>query len=364
MPQLIDEVTNYYSAKLEIEFVSSQVMIGPGSKALIYALQAVLDADVFLPTPSWVSYAPQAAMLGNRCSYIPSNVENNYQLDIQQLDKLVQASTNPSKLLILNNPNNPSGGVIDDALLQEIAAYCRTNNILVLSDEIYFQLCFEPEGHTSIAKYYPEGSFVFGGLSKHLSLGGWRIGVALVPSGEFGQKVMNNLLIFASETWSSVSAPIQYAAIKAYSLDPQIEKYVSDCRDIHAIRSRHMRQRLNALDILCSDVQGAFYIAANFDSFRPGLAALGVHTSEQLSRHLLDQWRIASLPGSDFGIPPDVMTLRLSTSYLDMEGQADPGRIFDLHASGITAGQLMSDDNHPVTAAAMRAFESFVASVR
>lgn len=363
LPPLIDAVSDYYSSKLDIDFAPSQVIVGPGSKVLIYALQAVLGADLFLPTPSWVSYAPQASMLGNRCRYIPARVENNYQLDLQELDKLVQESTNPSKLLILNSPNNPSGGAISDALLEQIADYCRANNILVLSDEIYFQLCFDPGTHTSIASYYPEGSFVFGGLSKHLSLGGWRIGVALVPPGDFGRKVMQNLLIFASETWSSVSAPIQYAAIEAYRLHPDIEDYVSDCCAIHAIRSRYIHSQLSALGIHCSAAEGAFYIAANFDSFKQGLLNSGVTTSTDLCHHLLEKWQIASLPGSDFGVPPQILTIRLSTSYLDMEGDDDPDRIYHLYKSGHTGEQLMKQEHHPVTASAMRAFAAFLNSL-
>ncbi|MFT5136067.1 MAG: aspartate aminotransferase [Arenicella sp.] len=363
LPELTEAVAHYYSTKLDQQFEASQVMIGPGSKALIYALQMALDADVFLPTPSWVSYGPQAILLGRNHFYIPSKLENDYCLEIAELDKLVQASTRPCKLLIINSPNNPSGQMLSDAFLQELAVYCRRNNVLVLSDEIYFQVCFGGREHVSISKYYPEGTFVLGGLSKHLSIGGWRLGVALLPDTEFGRALMDRMTMIASEVWSGVSAPIQYAAVLAYSLDSVIEKYISDCSAIHGIRSRYCQVTLSNLGVSCSRVEGAFYITANFDSFASGLASIGVRTSADLAAHLLNEYRIASLPGSDFGIPEELLTLRLSTSYLDMQNSEDAQRIFDLYTPGVDPTEFMSVENHPVTHAALTAFSKFLKSL-
>lgn len=360
LPQLLKSVADYYSDKLAVPFSASQVIIGPGSKALIYGLQMVLDADVFLPTPSWVSYAPQATLLGNRFRYIPSKVKDNYQLDITELDTLVQASSNPCKLLVINSPNNPSGEVMTEEALQNLADYCRVNGIWVLSDEIYFQVCHGSVPHCSIARFYPEGTFVLGGLSKHLSIGGWRVGVALMPDTEEGRLLNNKMSVFASETWSGVSAPIQYAAITAYKQDPDIEQYIGDCCVIHGIRTRHIRAYLKRLGIRCTSCNGGFYIAANFDNYRTVLNKLGILTSGDLAKHLLSHYRIATLPGSDFGVPEETLTLRLSTSYLDMETEIDSQRILSLYKSGISESTLMSNAHHPNTSAAMKAFSDFV----
>lgn len=364
LPQLLDAVADYYSSKLDKPFSSSQVLIGPGSKALIYGLQMVMDADVFLTTPAWVSYGPQAQLLGNKFQYIPSNVEDNYRLDIQALDALVKASSNPCKMLIINSPNNPTGEVMSDGFLQELAAYCRANDIWVLSDEIYFQVCHGDIEHVSISKYYPEGTFVLGGLSKHFSIGGWRVGVALLPDTELGKQLMQKMVLFASETWSGVSAPIQYAAIDAYLQHDDVEQYVADCRDIHGIRTRYIRSALMAMGITCTSAKGGFYIAANFDAYSNSLTALGIHNAADLSKHLLQEYRIATLPGSDFGIPATTYTLRLSTSYLDMETETDPQRIFDLYKASSDTSNLMSADNHPTTHAALTAFASFMQALR
>ena len=364
LPELCSAVAGYYSSKLGNSFAASQVVVGPGSKSLIYGLQMVLDADLFLPTPSWVSYAPQATLLGKRHHYIPAKPENDYRLEISELDKLVKASDAVNKLLVINSPNNPTGQMLSADFLQELADYCRANEVLVLSDEIYFQVSHGPVKHISISSYYPEGTFVLGGLSKHLSIGGWRLGVALLPDTDFGKQLTRNMVVFCSETWSGVSAPIQYAAIHAYSLQPGIEQYIADCTTIHAIRTNYCRQALVSLGINCSRSEGAFYIAANFDTFRASLQGLGITTSAQLAEHLLNQYHIAGLPGSDFGLAAETLTLRLSTSYLDMETSEDSQRIFDLYKTGVSDEKFMAAQNHPVTDAAMAAFSSFVQSLQ
>ena len=364
LPELTDAVAGYYSHKLGTPFLSSQVLIGPGSKALIYGLQMVMDADLFLPTPSWVSYGPQAQLLGNKFNYIPSKVDDNYALDIAELDVLVKASDNPCKMLIINSPNNPSGEVMSDRFLQELATYCRENDIWVLSDEIYFQVCHGDIEHVSISKYYPEGTFVLGGLSKHFSIGGWRVGIALLPDTDLGKQLMRQMVVFASETWSGVSSPIQYAAIDAYLQHEDVEQYVADCRDIHGIRTRFIREALVEMGITCTRAKGGFYIAVNFDKYSSSLNALGIKSAPDLSKHLLEQYRIATLPGSDFGIPADTFSLRLSTSYLDMENENDPQRIYQAYKADSGAASLMSAQSHPMTHAALAAFKEFMATLK
>jgi aspartate/methionine/tyrosine aminotransferase len=363
LPQLTAQVASYYSQKLGLDFAEEQVIVGPGSKSLIYGLQMILDADVFLPTPSWVSYGPQAILLGNSFSYVPSSPNDNYRFNIEEFDRLVKASENPCKLLIINSPNNPSGEVWPAELLREIADYCRSNGIWVLSDEIYFEVCHDGNQHVSISKFYPEGTIVMGGLSKHLSIGGWRLGVALMPDSEQGQELMRKMVLFASESWSGVAAPIQYAAVEAYACHDDLESYVADCTAIHGIRTRHIKSALTDLGIVCSGGEGAFYLTANFDRYAAQLKAIGIQTSDQLAAHLLDRYRIATLPGGDFGMPKEQQSLRLSTSYLDMETEFDAQRIFDLYLNEEENKRLMSASNHPNTHDAIIAFKDFMASL-
>ena len=359
MPELCKSVANYYSEKLALDILPKQVIIGQGSKPLIYALQQALDADLFLPTPSWVSYAPQAELLNNKFFYIPSKVEDNYQFDFKAFDKLVKQSSNPNKLLIINSPNNPTGQMFTADFLQELADYCRKENILVLSDEIYFLVCHSEQKHISIAEFYPEGTFILGGLSKHLSIGGWRIGVAVLPNTASGERLMSAMEVIASEIWSSVAAPIQYAAVKAYSNDEDLESYIKICTAIHGVRTRHIYKKLTEVGIVCSKPEGTFYITANFDPWSEQLNKLGVSTSAELAKHLLDKHALATLPADAFGIPTETLSLRLATSYLDLEKDEDSQRLIDLFES-VAEDEFLSVQNHPNIHAAINEFSVFI----
>jgi aspartate aminotransferase len=264
-------------------------------------------------------------------------------------------------ILILNSPNNPSGQCFSADLLRAIADFCRNSNTLVISDELY-GLIPHKEPHRSMAEFYPEGTVVLSGLSKHLSLGGWRLGVALLPPGEEGQRLLQAANKIGSEIWSCAPGPVQYAALVGYSGDPEIEAYIAECAHLHAVRTRHLWNGLNELDIPSAEPQGAFYLFPNFDRWRAPLAALGIHTSADLARHLLDEWQIATLPGSVFGTPPEELSLRLSASYVDMEDEAKAAQILDLHRSGVDDATLLRD-HHPVMNESLAQFRRFLAAL-
>src|SRR5690606_35346133 len=193
------------------------------------------------------------------------------------------------QILLLNSPNNPTGQMLHCGQLEEIARYAREHELILLSDEIYGLTSYEQNTHVSIAREYPEGTVVLGGLSKHLSLGGWRLGVALVPQGEAGKWLIRAMRTIATDTWSSVTAPVQYAAIVAYSGDPDIEAYIEECTTLHAIRTRYLWRHLDEMGITCAPPEGGFYLFPNFDRWRHPLAARGIHTSDDLAAYLLDR---------------------------------------------------------------------------
>jgi aspartate/methionine/tyrosine aminotransferase len=341
-------------------FSESQVIVGPGSKGLIFAVQMAMSAELFLPSPSWVSYAPQAEMLGKRVRYIPSRVEDHYRIDLDAFDRMLGSSESRQNLLVVNSPNNPTGIMLEESFLEELAGFCRARNVIVMSDEIYFRVRGE-RPHRSIASFYPEGTIVLGGLSKHLSIGGWRLGVALLPDSPGGHALMDAVTAIASEIWSAVAAPVQHAAVVAYEGRPEIEAYTTTCSAIHGLRTKHLKNGLEALGVHCTAGDGAFYITANFDRWRETLAAKGVATSDDLAAYLLNEHGIATLPCSVFGLPPDVFSLRLTSSYLDMEKDSDGERILALYETS-PAG-LMDPQNHPNFAACLEEFGAFVSSL-
>ncbi len=363
LPQLRDAVAKFYTKNLKIETTSERVMVASGSKPLIYALQMALEADLILPIPSWVSYAPQAKLLNRRVLHIPATAANGYALTLDVLDRTVRQSNNPSKLLLLNSPSNPGGWMLDGSLIKEICDYCRAHNILIGSDEIYALTAHGVQPHVSPAHYYPEGTIVFGGLSKHLSLGGWRLGVAILPTGELGQQLLQGMKVIAGEIWSSPAAPIQHAAVTAYSDDPDILGYIGECAQIHAHRTRHFWDWLHEFGIPCPQPQGAFYLFPNFDSWKEQLAAHGVHTSDDLARHLLDHYQIATLPGTAFGVPAHELSLRLATSYVDMESAEKAKSLLAAWRNDPDPVRLI-EQHHPMLQATIRRFGEFMNVLR
>ena len=360
--ELRQHVAHFYNRHFGMAAGADQVIVGPGSKALIFAALLALDADVLLPTPSWVSYGPQARLLGRNVLRIPASPADHYALTLDALDQTVAQSAHTQRVLVLNSPSNPTGQMLDPAFLADLVAYCRRHNIAVLSDEIYALTAHGHRPHLSLGKAYPEGAIVFGGLSKHLSLGGWRLGVAVTPPGELVGSIMRALRVVAGEIWSSPSAPVQYAAAVAYKDDPEIAAYIAECARIHAIRTQHVWSWLVEYGIPCAQPDGAFYLFPNFDGWRTALAARGVHTSDDLATYLLEQYQIATLPGTAFGVPAAALSLRLATSYLDMETDDDAAAVLAAYRRDPTPATLMAD-HHPATQEALSRLGEFVRSL-
>ena len=362
IPELRAAVADFYTKQMGVEATPDRVIVAPGSKPLLYAFQMALAGDTILPTPSWVSYAPQARLLNRPVLHIPASPSDEHRLTADALRQTIAKSSHDQHILVLNSPSNPTGQMLGPELLTEIAEVCRATHTLVLSDEIYALTAHGHKPHVSMAHFYPEGTVVLGGLSKHLSLGGWRLGVAIVPTGAAGQQLLQAVNKIGGEIWSCVAAPVQYAALAAYADDPEILDYIAECTRLHAARTQHLWRALSELDVPCARPDGGFYLYPNFDGWREALAGKGVYTSDDLARHLLDKWRIATLPGTAFGAPPDELSLRLSSSYVDMESDAQAAALLARHRSGVDADALVRD-HHPALAGAIANFRSFFVSL-
>lgn len=362
LPALRHAVAGFYRRHLGLPIAADQIMVGPGSKSLIYALQMALDAHLILPTPSWVSYAPQARLLGRPVHTIPATPADGYAWGVAELSTVVDAIGDATKVLLINSPNNPTGQMFSASFLEELADCCRRRGILVLSDEIYALVPHGHQPHVSIAQYYPEGTVVLGGLSKQLSLGGWRLGVAVLPAHEAGVKLMNALRIIASEIWSTPTAPVQYAGVVAYGDDAEIRAYIEACARIHAVRTQHLWSWLMEMGIACAQPAGGFYMFPNFDRWRDGLAARNVHTSEDLAAYLLETYQIATLPGTAFGAPPRDLSLRLATSYVDMETDAQAQALLAAYRANPEPPSLL-EEHHPHLHTTIEQLQGFVSGL-
>lgn len=361
LPELRQAVADFHSRQLQFEVSADQVIVAPGSKALLFAFQMAMAGATVLHTPSWVSYEPQSQLFNRPVLRLPASSQDGHRLDPARLDQLLKDSPHGQHLLILNSPSNPTGQMLEPALLAEIAAICRRENVLVLSDEIYGLTAYGRE-HVSISSFYPEGTVVLGGKSKHLSLGGWRLGIAIVPPGENGRQLHQAVAKIGSELWSTVSAPIQYAAITAYAKDAELAAYIKRCTGLHGARTRYLWRGLCDLDVPCAEPMGGFYLFPNFDHWRKPLAARGVRTSIDLAHYLLEKWQIATLPGSDFGTPADELSLRFSTSFIDLETDEKAATMIE-RADGSVSEERLLREFHPGLNEVLARLQSFLSSM-
>jgi aspartate aminotransferase len=312
-------IADYLTHTRHIETTAANIAVGPGSKPLIYALLHILNGDLLLPEPSWVSYAPHARLAGKQVISAATDERDHHRLTPRALtDALERARSQgaDARILMVNSPSNPTGGMFAREDVEALATWCREHGITLISDEIYAELAHGWREHVSPAVFYPEGCIVTGGLSKAFSAGGWRLGYAALPGGESGARLMNALRALASEIWSSASTPVQHAAAVAYSRQSDLERYVQRAARLHGYVTHQLYETLITGGALCPRPAGGFYLYPDFAPWRSQLAALNIHSSDELARYLLDEWHIATLPGSAFAEPPTALRLRLATSLL------------------------------------------------
>jgi len=315
LPELCDAVAKYYRDEFGYDFEGKNVCIGPGSKELIFEAIFLTEGSLLVPAPSWVSYGPQAALRGKHVIPITTSRDNGYKLTAEELDHACYRMGHKQKLLIMNNPCNPTGSVYRDEEMAELAAICRAYQVIVVSDEIYAKIDFDGNGTASLSKHYPEGTIVTGGLSKAFAAGGYRLGVMLIPDGL--EPVMRALKSVISETFSAVSAPIQYAALAAYGDYPTIRPFVERTCDIHRFATRYLHKRFEGMGLNCPRPDGAFYLFPDFDNFRESFRARGIITGKDICETILEEAHVAILPGSDFYFPATNLGARVASVDYD-----------------------------------------------
>ena len=365
IPELRETIANYYSDKLGLRFDGSQVIVGVGSKSLLYAMIQSIEGDLLLSKPSWVSYSSIATLTGRSVHRFELDAEQDYQINIQTLDSVYQeaidSGRNP-KILILNSPSNPIGNISSEEELKSVAQWAKEKDIYILSDEIYSLVTHDGFTHHTIAEYYPEKTIIFGGLSKHLSLGGWRFGMAILPKGDESISLIQSFQSIAGSIWSCVPGPIQYTAILAYSGNRNIDDYIKTCTKIHGIRTHYVHGKLSSMGLTSPKPRGAFYIYPSFKKWSTKLEKMGITTCEELSTYLLDHYSIATLPGSAFGDDTNNLCLRLSTSFLDMETDNQAQKILDAYSEE-NDPKLFMEKHHPRTSLFLEKMRKFIAEI-
>jgi len=298
-------ISKYESKKKNKNFSSDQIIVGPGSKELMFLLNICFDGDIILPAPSWVSYKPQSIIADNKFHWIETVAENNWYPSAESIEKLVFKDKEKNYLLILNSPNNPSGQVFKN--MKEISKIVKKYKIIVLSDEIYSELTFD-ESYESISNFCPEKVIVSNGLSKWCGAGGWRLGYFIIPNEL--NKLKNSMKVLASETFSAVSSPIQFAAILAFKNDHK--DYILKSKKILQGIAEYVYNNLKSNNVIMNKSMGGFYLMPEFLNKT-------FNTSAEMCTDLLNKKGVAILPGSDFGFSVEKMVSRLS--YTDFDGK-------------------------------------------
>ena len=303
--ELREVIAKYESKKKNNNFTPNQIIVGPGSKELMFLLHISFDGEIILPTPSWVSYQPQSIIADNKFHWIKTTSENNWHPTAENIENLILKDKEKNYLLFLNSPNNPSGQVCKN--LREISEIVKKYNIIVLSDEIYSELTFD-ENYDSISNYCSDKVIVSNGLSKWCGAGGWRLGYFVIPNKL--NQLKNSIKVLASETFSAVSAPIQYAAISAFNIDHS--DYIRKSKVILKGIGEYVYRNLKSNNVVMNKPMGGFYLMPEFlnKNFK---------TSADMCTDLLNKKSVAILPGFDFGFPKDKMITRLS--YTDFDGK-------------------------------------------
>jgi len=290
IPELREAAAGYWSRR-GLPTSPVQVVAGPGSKPLLWAILGARRGVVALPMPSWVSYAAQAAMHGLDTVRIRGlgGVPDPAELDA--VAAALKLST-----VIVTLPDNPTGRLASPPVIRELCEVAERRDLLIISDEIYRDLT--DAEFLSPAEIAPHRTVVTSGLSKSLALGGWRLGVARFADDHLRDQVID----IASEVWSAPARPVQHAAALAFAEPPALVERVAQSRKLHLAVAAAVAQ---IFDTPAPD--GAFYLYPHVPGFR---------ADHEIAEHLLSRNGIVVLPGSEFGDDPEAGMIRVATSQL------------------------------------------------
>lgn len=294
---IAERIERFYGAKYDPQH-EVLVTVG-GSEAIDLALRATLNAgdEVIIPDPSYVSYLPCVQLADGVPVMLPLKEKNNFKLVPEDLEAVITPKT---KILVLSFPNNPTGAIMTRQDLEAIIPVIVKHDLMVITDEIYADLTYGDQSHTSIISF-PEmydRTVYISGFSKAYSMTGWRLGYCAAPEDLLIQMTkIHQFAIMAAPTMS------QYAGIEAIKHG---DEDIEEMRHSYDQRRKFLLQQMDRLGIPCFEPQGAFYIFPNISQF--GLS------SEDFAWGLLEAEKVAVVPGTAFG-PSGEGFIRISYAY-------------------------------------------------
>jgi aspartate aminotransferase len=307
-PELRRRIAEVYGKRWDLRLTPEQVCVSSGAKPLLYYLISILidpGEAVLFPVPFWVSYEAMVKMREGVPIPVPTRYEDGHKLTASALDVAV---TPKSKLLLLNNPTNPTGAVYSASELRAIAQVARDRDLIIIADEIYEDLVYGEKRHQSLynlESWLPEHTVVVSGVSKSYSMTGWRLGYAIGAEG-----LIKALANYQSQALSSPCQISQRAALTALA---EAGESVAQMRKAFARRLDYCVGRMEKLGLPFVNPEGAFYLFFDTSSV---LAARGWADGQQFCTQLLDNEGLALVPGDAFGMPA---WARLSFAASDFE---------------------------------------------
>lgn len=309
-------ISEFHKAHNGLKVLPDNILIASGSKILIFnILMSFKKADVFIATPSWVSYAPQAKLAGHNIIKLKTSFEKRWRICPSAIRDAAKTKKTKVSIMIINYPGNPDGLTYNEDEIKGLAQVAKELNILVISDEIYGLLDHKNE-HKSFAIYYPERTITTTGLSKWCGAGGWRFGAAFLYENiepEFKQALIG----IGSETYSCAPTPIQMAAKIAYQSYNRSLQYMSRQTNILKQIGSYCVEQLSSCGILVHAAQGGFYLFPDFSIYTKKLHSQGINSSNELCQRLLTDTGVALLPASAFGFDQNYLAARLA--YVDFQ---------------------------------------------
>lgn len=300
LKELKMEICRYLKRRFDVSYdYSTEVLVTVGgSEAIDIALRAMLNPgdEVLIPQPSYVSYTPCTILAGGVPVIIELEEKDRFRLT---KEKLLEKITPKTKVLILPFPNNPTGSIMEAEDLAEIAKVVEERDLFIISDEIYSELTYSGD-HCTIAVFpgMKERTVLINGFSKSYAMTGWRLGYACAPEMILTQMLkIHQFAILCAPTTS------QYAAVEALrNGDPD----VNHMREAYDQRRKFLVKALRDMGLECYEPQGAFYVFPNIKRFHM--------TSEEFALKLLEEEKVAVVPGTAFGDCGEGY-LRLSYAY-------------------------------------------------
>mmetsp|Transcript_18281 Transcript_18281/g.23562 ORF Transcript_18281/g.23562 Transcript_18281/m.23562 type:complete len:495 (-) Transcript_18281:460-1944(-) len=316
----ISELSEVISSTYSVDDYSvspDNVIVAAGLKQIVFDAQRAFGGEIIHIVPCWVSYEEQTLLLGKKPVRIYTKEVDDYKLQPEDLVEVLKEDPMKPRMIIFNNPVNPTGATYTTEELKSLARVISQFNVVIFADEVYLGLEYNKKT-VSIASFLPYQTIRASSLSKKYSAGGWRLGWATFPDE---LKVLKDAMAaVGSSSYSCGPVPEQYAAVVA--LQETEEMMV---RRYHAITvlsavGGFYAQAFRELGIVCPEPKAAWYLFVSFEMHRETLLERGITTSSELGLQLLSDIGFVSVAGEAFGMPPHKFVLRVS--FVDFDGEA------------------------------------------